>query len=627
MVGRSSLLRERKELLNAVTVFLASAVGMCVVFGILSGVDRYVYLWPLTGLQLGFLLPNWTRRGVRMSGQAGGVLGVFAGGLAMGLPFWFAVVVAAISGLDVWIAGAILSRGVSGFEDLKFRKNLQLFAVAAIVAPVVAGVISGAFVAFLVRGPVVESSAISILSDSLGLAVVLPVLLFLLTGKYRFPSQLAPHLKRGFPVLILFVAVAALVFWQTTNPFLFMVFPTMLLVVLGFGLEGSVFVSVSLTVIACYATAHGHGPILPGHSDPIPRLIVLQLFLWMSIATALPMGALLDEHRRAEIAVDEATVVYQTLLENAEDMIVLSSIDGNHRYVSAASERLTGWTPAEYLAIDRLSTFHPDDRDIARLVIESMLSGKQEHMFRYRLAQKEGGWRWVQAVARAYFDGSTGKVRGYVGTVRDISAIKQTEEAWSSERQELAFEKHTAETLARTDALTKLPNRRAFDEAIEEQVLSSRLGGGKAALLMIDVDFFKQYNDTYGHSAGDACLQKIAAALEEKASRTHDLVTRWGGEEFGVLLAGADVVGAELVASAMLERVRGLAIVHAGHPSGFVTISIGIAELEGYSEAASSLWVQRADRALYMSKRSGKNCMTVGQDFSGTGTGSEALVV
>jgi integral membrane sensor domain MASE1 len=388
MVDRSSLLWERKGLLHAVTVFLASAVVMCVVFGILGGVDRYVYLWPLTGLQLGFLLPYWTRRGVRIPGQAAGVLGVLAGGLAMGLPFWFAVVVAAISGLDVWIAGAILSRGVSGFEDLKFRRNLQLFAVAAIVAPVVAGVISGAFVAFIVREPVVESSAISILSDSLGMAVVLPVLLFLLTGKYRFPSQLAPHLKRGFPALILFVAVAALVFWQMTNPFLFMVFPTMLLVVLGFGLEGSVFVSVSLTVIACYATAHGHGPILLGHSTgPIHRLIVLQLFLWMSTATALPMGALLDEHRRAEDAADEATVVYQTLLENAEDMIVLSSIDGNHRYVSAASERLTGWTPAEYLAIDRLSTFHPDDRDIARLVIESMLSGKQEHMFRYRLAQ------------------------------------------------------------------------------------------------------------------------------------------------------------------------------------------------------------------------------------------------
>ncbi len=585
---------------------------MLLIFSVLSHVNGLVYIWPLTGAQLGVLLPEWANRKNRVPSQFGGVLGALLGGLMMGLPFWFALTIAILSGIDVWIAGTILSKGVRGFEDLKERKNLLLFGIAAIMGPMAAGLLAGIPVAIFLHQPFLRTSAISSLSDSLGMAVVLPPLLFLLTGTYRDPRKIAPYLKSAIPAVALFAIVAGGVFWQTSSPLLFMAFPAMVLVVFAMGLEGAVYVSVTLAVIGCYATAHGHGPLWISKAYGTEhRLLLLQLFLWMGTATALPVGALLDERRRAGEAAESARAIYQILLQNAEDMIILSSLDGSQRFISAACERLTGWTPEEFMALDRMKTFHPEDRDIAALVMESMIAGKQEHIFRYRLAQKEGGWRWVEASARTYFDEKTNALSGYVGTVRDISEMKQTEEGWQQEREELTRENLVMSDMARTDALTELPNRRAFDEAMRKQIAGSRQSDGKVTLMLIDVDHFKLYNDRYGHQAGDVCLQAIARSLKAQTGRTDDLVTRWGGEEFGVLLPGADVKNAERVATKMLNAVRALKIEHEGNPHGIVTISIGIAGLNAQTMQDASLWIQQADRALYQSKRMGRGRVTL----------------
>ena len=602
----------RKYLRTLVTVFSASAASMWLTYSALGSVNELIYIWPLTGVRLGLMLPDWAHRKGRVASQLSGIFGVFVGGWLLGLPPWFALAVGCLSTLDVWIAGSILSRGVHGFEDLKRRENLLLFGIAAIAGPLVAGGLAGIPLALFLHEPFLRTSLISALSDSLGMAVVLPALLFVLTGTYRSPRKLAPHLKVGAPAALLFALVAGGVFWQTKAPLLFMVFPPLVLMVLAMGLEGAVYVSVTLTIIACYSTAHGHGPlwltIVKKEGD---RLLLLQEFLWMSVATALPIGALLDERERAGKAADEARTIYQTLLQNAEDMIILSSMDGSHRYISPACERLTGWTPNEFMALDRMETFHPDDRKMAILVMESMMAGKREHTFRYRMAQKELGWRWVEASARTYFDDNTGAVLGYVGTVRDISELKQSEEIWLQEREQLTRDKSLMADLARTDALTALPNRRFFDEAVQRQVADRRRHASKAALMMIDVDYFKLYNDRYGHQAGDACLRSIARTLQGMTGRENDVVARWGGEEFSVLLPGADLASAGRIAGTMLEAVRQLRIEHKGNPHGIVTISIGVAGVEAHTLEDPSLWIQQADQALYMSKRSGKDSVTL----------------
>ncbi|HEY0163421.1 MAG TPA: diguanylate cyclase [Edaphobacter sp.] len=602
---------DQKHLPLVIGNFLACAITIWLTYRVIGHVKELVFLWPLTGVQLGILLPQWRCGTPRKFAQFAGALGVMAGGFLLHEPLWFPEAIAFISTVEVWIAGAILSKDITTFEDLKNRRSLLQFALGATVGPVSGGFIGAIPVTLLLHTSYARNVTVASLSDSLGIGLVLPAMLFILTGKYRNPLKLVPRLKMGGPALLFFILCSIATFWQTSNPFLFMIFPPMILLVLSMALEGAVLGSVALTIIGFYATIHGHGPLwLSKTTLPEERLLLLQLFLWMSIATSLPVGALLDEQRRAEKETSEARRIYQLLLENTEDMIVLSSFSGKERFVSAASLHLTGWTPEEFLKLSPLSTVHPDDRAMGTLVIESMMAGKREHTFRYRLAQKDGAWRWVEAYARTYLAPTTDQPLGYVGTIRDITAIKSAEDAWLREIDELSRSKQELSTLAHTDTLTGLPNRRTFDESVADVIVRAQRGELQAALFMIDIDNFKLYNDRYGHQAGDDCLRKVSAVLKDHAGRRYDVVARWGGEEFAILLYGTDLHGASAVANDTLESVRALRIEHAGNPPGIVTISMGIAMLTPEFFAEPSMWIQAADRALYLSKRSGRNRAT-----------------
>ncbi len=598
-----------RSLLPSLTMLVSTFAVTWLTLGLVERANGLLYLWPLTGLQLGLLLPMWqTGWSALLPPLASGAIGIMLGATAAGMPGGAAVMVGLISACDVTLAAWIMSPGILRFDDLKERSKVLRFGIASLVAPLIMGTAAALATIPVTHEPFGRIVTATVLADSLGIAIVLPAILFLTSGEYRDPGKLRPFLLRGTIAGVVFVAMACYAFWQNRNPILYAVFPPMVMMVLAMGLEGATFTGVALTVIGCTATHLHHGPIwLAVGASNEHRMVMMQTFLWVGAATALPVGALLDERRRAERSTNEARSIYQTLLQNAEDMIILSSMDGNRRYISPAVKSLTGWTPEEFMALDRLQTFHPDDRDLAGLVMESMASGKQEHVFRYRMAQKSGGYRWVEAVARAYFDEKTGQVRGYVGTIRDISSLKQYEETWEQERETLTREKQAMAKLAHTDALTVLPNRRAFDDALYMELNRSVA----MTVMMIDVDFFKAYNDSYGHQAGDECLRKIARALEGQVGRGNDLVARLGGEEFGVLLPGADLEGARRVADAMLNAVWGLAVEHKASPMGRLSVSIGIASWDDARGRNTALLIQQADRALYVSKRSGKNRITV----------------
>lgn len=603
--------RNKRYLPLAAGNFFACMVTIWLTYRVIGHVKELVFLWPLTGVQLGILLPHWRSGAPRWLAQAAGPFGVIAGGILLHQQLWFPAAIAVISTVEVWVAGSILSRGIATFEDLKSRRILLLFVLGATIGPVTGAFVGAIPVTVLLHSSYTWNVTVASLSDSLGIGLLLPAILFVLTGEYRNPLKIAPRLKFGAPAMLFFVLCSVAIFWQTSHPFLFLVFPPLILLVLALGLEGAVFGSFALTIIGFWATIHGHGPLwLSKVTSDEERLLLLQLFLWMSIATALPVGALLDERRRAEKETAEARRIYQILLENAEDMIILSSFEKQERFVSAASQRITGWTPEEFLAMGFLNIFHPDDREMAALVHESMMAGKREHTFRCRLAHKDGRWRWVEEYARTYLDEATGQALGYVGTVRDITALKSAEDAWMHEIDALSHSKQELSQLARTDTLTGVQNRRAFDELIEDVIARARRGELQAALFMVDIDNFKLYNDRYGHQAGDDCLRKVSAVLRDHAERRQDAVARWGGEEFAVLLYGTDLAGARAVADEMLESLRALRMEHAGNPPGIVTMSMGVAMLTEEFLAEPSLWVQTADRALYVSKRSGRNRAT-----------------
>jgi diguanylate cyclase (GGDEF)-like protein len=178
--------------------------------------------------------------------------------------------------------------------------------------------------------------------------------------------------------------------------------------------------------------------------------------------------------------------------------------------------------------------------------------------------------------------------------VRNQVALKQT-------RDELA-------RLATTDGLTNVANRSRFDDVLERECRRLARTGGQLGVIMIDIDFFKQYNDTYGHVAGDACLQRVAAALTESRCRGADLVARYGGEEFVCSLPDTPPSGVFFVAHRMQASVARLAIPHAASAvAPVVTISIGVAHAVCGPETQGIDLVERADAALYQAKRLGRN--------------------
>jgi diguanylate cyclase (GGDEF)-like protein len=163
--------------------------------------------------------------------------------------------------------------------------------------------------------------------------------------------------------------------------------------------------------------------------------------------------------------------------------------------------------------------------------------------------------------------------------------------------------------LAQRDPLTGTKNRRVFDEHLELLWQQAIVNERALALLLIDIDHFKAYNDRYGHQAGDRCLREVAAAVKHAAPRRPlDLVARYGGEEIIAVLIGADRAHAEAVAEGLREAVANLRISHLASPTRpYVTVSVGVATLQPGAEYSHDLAVQFADRALYAAKAGGRD--------------------
>ena len=198
---------------------------------------------------------------------------------------------------------------------------------------------------------------------------------------------------------------------------------------------------------------------------------------------------------------------------------------------------------------------------------------------------------------------------GGVVLVRQIRIRERLERDLRRVGVSLKHHNASLQTLADSDALTGLANRRLFEDRLVSEYERARRSGAPFALIMADVDHFKQYNDRYGHPAGDECLRKVAGAIEHGTRRPADLAARYGGEEFAVILADTDLAGANAVADAIRAAVAALDLPHADNLAGRVTLSMGL--YVGHPALAERndplAWVDVADRLLYEAKDAGRD--------------------
>ncbi len=205
------------------------------------------------------------------------------------------------------------------------------------------------------------------------------------------------------------------------------------------------------------------------------------------------------------------------------------------------------------------------------------------------------------------FRGIDGTVIGMVARFKDITDRKYAENTLKEANERL-------ERLSTSDGLTQVANRRSFDQTLEREWNRLRRTNEPLSLIMSDVDFFKLYNDTYGHQGGDDCLKSVAKALSETVQRSGDCVARYGGEEFAVILPATDEKGALRVAEKIRQTVENMGMEHTkSSVAPCVTLSLGVAAIIPSENETPEYLIKCADKALYAAKSSGRNRVSVGE--------------
>ncbi|WP_018076389.1 GGDEF domain-containing protein [Thiobacillus denitrificans] len=305
--------------------------------------------------------------------------------------------------------------------------------------------------------------------------------------------------------------------------------------------------------------------------------------------------------RNAKDAEIDSTV-YRTLLESTK--AIPWKIDWStmrFAYIGPQIENLLGWSPSSWVSVeDWAARMHPEDRErVVDFCVAQSRAGT-DHEADYRALAQDGGYVWIRDVVHVVRN-ENGEVDSLVGFMFDISERKKTE-------QELALLQKELEELSFKDGLTGVANRRMFDAILDAEWTDARRNNRSLALIMLDIDYFKQYNDHYGHIQGDDCLKRVAQALSSAATRSRDFLARFGGEEFVLVLPETD----EKAAIKVAERCRNLLfkeqIPHETSPlSPILTVSIGVGAIVPTRQDEPLRFVEDVDKRLYLAKQHGRN--------------------
>jgi diguanylate cyclase (GGDEF)-like protein/PAS domain S-box-containing protein len=292
--------------------------------------------------------------------------------------------------------------------------------------------------------------------------------------------------------------------------------------------------------------------------------------------------------------------VYKTLLESTQ--AIPWRIDWKtmtFSYIGPQIERLLGWPQDSWLGVnDWVERMHPDDRDYVVEFCVSQSRAGIDHEADYRALTRDGDYVWIRDVV--HVERKDGEVQALIGFMFDISERKKTEEHLLRLQKQL-------EEYSFQDGLTGIANRRMFDTVLAREWTSAQRTGLPLSLIMLDIDYFKQYNDRYGHIQGDDCLRRVAQTLAQAANRPRDFIARIGGEEFVWLLPETDAEAARQVADKCLHLIRQQQITHeASSVSNLLTLSLGVGTTVATADGSALGFVEQVDRLLYQAKHNGR---------------------
>ncbi len=301
-------------------------------------------------------------------------------------------------------------------------------------------------------------------------------------------------------------------------------------------------------------------------------------------------------------------ILKQAVLDS-RDGITISEVRGRENpliFVNPAFERMTGYAFEEIIDKDCRYLQNDDVDQAAIATLGTAIRAGEYCLATLRNYRKDGTMFWNELSISPIFD-RQGVITNHIGIQKDVTTRVMFEEQLQGKNRSLEHVVDAMADLAMKDGLTGIYNRRFFDAQIEIQEKMARRAMSPLALILVDVDHFKEFNDYYGHQGGDEALRLVARSLNQSFTRASDFVARYGGEEFAILSAGLSYENAGRFAEAVRRRFDSLRLPHLGIPGGLLTISLGYAVQTGDDDHDPSNLICRADKALYKAKSLGRD--------------------
>jgi diguanylate cyclase (GGDEF)-like protein/PAS domain S-box-containing protein len=555
-----------------------------------KGADNIAAIWPPSGYFLALLLLMPSRN------YFAAFLGMAAASLSAnmtgGSPLWTSAAFSLANGCEAAIALWVVRRREAGELSFMVPRSVGNFCIAALSASAVS-----AALAWALAGNGIDFFLSWLTTVALGMLIVTPPIVMLarlIQSKVIHKASTATKIEAA-ALLVVGTSVTVISFSQSQFPVTFVPCVVVVAAAYRLGPVGAAMGMLVVAIISSLLTGQGYGPIAGIDATVKTEVFFLQFYLLTLLGTVLPLAALLVVRQRLAKRLEQSN---RWLLQaEAAALVGHWRVDLVRWTIQWSDQayRIHGLEPGALMGIETsLECYVPEDIGNVREILRRAVESGEAFEYQGRIVRPDGAIRHVKSHGSVEMNRGEQAV-GIFGTIQDVTQTVENARMLEDART-------TAEEAANTDMLTGLPNRRRTLAFLERALIGARDNGAPLAVAIFDIDHFKRINDSYGHAVGDVVIRRVGQRA--KASlRDEDMVGRFGGEEFVCVLQRSSAQAAEIVA----ERVRKAIEAEDGSDDGptQVTVSIGLAVYGG--EASIEELLHRADEALYLAKREGRN--------------------